>query len=93
MKIIQFDKMSSVSLKVAIKVITLSIFGLLIKLMIFALLSLAIFGRFDTFPGGEWVVKTENKDHLSPAEAKIGAELGKKIIFKVLLQKPSEKLF
>ena len=26
--------------------------------------------------GGGWVVKIENKDHLSPAEAVIGAELG-----------------
>ena len=46
--------------------------------MIFALLSPALFGHFDTFPGGGWVVKIKNKDHLSPAEAVIGAELGKK---------------
>ena len=44
--------------------------------MIFALLSPALFGHFDTFPGGGWVVKIKNKDHLSPAEAVIGAELG-----------------
>ena len=54
--------------------------GLLIKLMIFALLSLAIFGHFDTFPGGwwmgGWVLKIENKNNLSPAEAEIWAELG-----------------
>ena len=40
-----------------IEVITLLISGLLIKLMIFALLSLAIFGHFDTFSGwvGGWM--------------------------------------
>ena len=42
--------------------------------MIFALLSPALFGHFDTFPGGWGEIK--NKDHLSPAEAVIGAELG-----------------
>ena len=47
--------------------------------MLFALLSPALFGHFDTFPGGcvgGWVVKIKNKDHLSPAEAVIEAELG-----------------
>ena len=45
------------------------------ELIIFALLSLVIFDNFFTFLelGG---CKIRNKDHLSPAEAEIGAELG-----------------
>ena len=43
----------------------------------FVLIRLSIFGHFDTFPGvGGWG-KIEIKDHLSPAKAEIGAELGK----------------
>ena len=54
------------------------ILGLLNKLINFALLSLAEFDHFDTFPGwvGEWG-KIEIKDQLSPAEAEVSAELGK----------------
>ena len=60
-----------------IKFITLVIWGLLIDLINFALLSLAVFGHFDTFPDG-WVGggKIKNKDHLSLAEAYVEAELG-----------------
>ena len=60
------------------------ILGLLNKLINFALLSLAVFDQFDTFPGVDgwgWVGgwgKIKNKDPLSPAEAETGAELGKK---------------
>ena len=65
-KMEQFDETSSVALKVNVKLITLMILGLLIKLMIFALLGLAIFGHFDTFLGGgrrEWVgVGRANQD-------------------------------
>ena len=44
----------------------------------FVLQRLSIFGHFDTFSGVcEWG-KIENKDHLSPAKAEIGAELGNK---------------
>ena len=41
--------------------------------------SLAMFDHFHTFPGLGWVGwgKIEIKDHLSPAEADIRAELGK----------------
>ena len=52
-----------------------------------AFLQIANFGHFDTFPDG-WVVvcvvswvgggKIKIKDHLSPAEAEIMAELGNK---------------
>ena len=43
----------------------------------FAFLQIANFGHFDTFPDG-WVdgVKIKIKDHLSPAKAGVGAELG-----------------
>ena len=51
------------------------ILGLLYRLINFALLSLAELDQFDTFPGRG---KIEIKDHLSPAEAEIGAELGNK---------------
>ena len=52
--------------------------GLVINLINFAFLSLAVFGHFDTFPGGwvgglvgGWVggEKIKNKDELSLAEA------------------------
>ena len=47
------------------------------NLINFVLIRQSIFGHFDTFPGvGGWG-KIENKDHLSPAKAEIGAELGK----------------
>ena len=54
--------------------------GLLIELFNFALPSLAIMDHFLTFRGvcgwmGGWC-KIEIKDHLSPAEAELGAELG-----------------
>ena len=50
----------------------------------FALLSLAEYDHFDTFPGwvGGWLSgwgKIEIKDQLSPAETETGAELGKKL--------------
>ena len=53
-----------------IKFITMMIWGLLITLINFALLSLAVFGHFNTFPDG-WVggEKIKNKDQLSLAEA------------------------
>ena len=61
----------------------LDIRGLLIKLEYFTVLSLALFGYVDTFP--EWVggwkggqSKIKIKVQLSPAEAEIGTELGKK---------------
>ena len=57
------------------------ILGLLIKLMIFALLGLAIFGHFDTFPGVVgWVGEINNIDHLSPVETETRTELGKIIL-------------
>ena len=43
----------------------------------FALLCLAKFGHFDTFPG-RWVGQIKIEDHLSPAEAEVGAEIGNK---------------
>ena len=52
--------------------------GLVIKLEYFTILILALFGFIDTFPGGRvggWS-KIKIKDHLSPAETEIGAELG-----------------
>ena len=46
----------------------------------FALLCLAKFGHFDTFPG-RWVGQIKIKDHLSPAEAEVGAQFGiKKVV-------------
>ena len=43
----------------------------------FALINWVVLGTFTTILGG-WVVrKIKNKDQLSPAEAEIGAELGK----------------
>ena len=54
--------------------------SLLITWINFALVSLAVLGHFHTFPGVGWWEwgKIEIKDHLSPAEAEIGAELGNK---------------
>ena len=54
--------------------------GLVIKLEYFTILILALFGFIDTFPRwmGGWS-KIKIKDHLSPAEAEIRAELGKKV--------------
>ena len=47
-----------------------------IKLITFAVLNQAVFDHFGTFPVG-WVVGSiKIKDHLSPAEAEIRAELG-----------------
>ena len=64
------------------KVYSLMILGLRNKLINFALLSMAEFDHFDTFPGwvgvGGWG-KIEIKDQLSPAEAEIWAELGNKL--------------
>ena len=61
------------------KISTLMVWCLLIKLISFALLSLAILDQSGTFPGG-WVGQIKIKDQLSPVEAEIGAELGKKIL-------------
>ena len=77
MKTRKFDETSLVVLKVNTKFITLSILGLLIKLMIFALLGLAMFGHFDTFPGVvRYVGEINNIDHLSPVETETWTELG-----------------
>ena len=71
-------------LKVNIKFITFLIFGVLIKLMIFALLWLAIFGHFYTFPGVVgWVGESINIDHLSPLETETGTKLGNMSLFKL----------
>ena len=67
------------------KYIMLMSLCLLIGLFNFALLSLAIFNHFLTFPGlggGGWV-KIENKNHLSPAEAETGAKLGNRTKCKI----------
>ena len=74
-----FDETSSVVSKDNITFFTLLILGLLIKLMIFALLGLAMFGHFDTFPGVvRWVGEINNIDHLSPVETETRTELGNK---------------
>ena len=57
------------------KVINLMIWSLLVKLINFALISLAILSHFDTSTGG-WVGKSKNKDQLSPAKAETRTELG-----------------
>ena len=59
------------------KFIDLMIWGLLVVLINFALLSLSIYDHCLTFPVG-WVGVGQNKikDHLNLAEAKTGAELG-----------------
>ena len=62
--------------------------GLCVNLVHFALVNLVVLGAFTTilggwvggWVGGRVVRKIENKDYLSPAKAKIGAELGKNII-------------
>ena len=74
---LSYDETSSVALKVNIKLITLMIFGLLIKLMIFALLT--ILGHFETFPGGGgggWG-KSRLKTISVPVGIEIGTELAK----------------
>ena len=52
------------------------ILGLLFKLMIFALLGLAIFWHFDTFPGGGGWGKSRLKTISVPVGIEIGTELG-----------------
>ena len=52
------------------------ILGLLFKLMIFALLGLAIFWHFDTFPGGSGWGKSRLKTISVPVRIEIGTELG-----------------
>ena len=64
------------------------IWGVLINLINFALLTLAVWGHFDTFPDGwldGWLggEKVKNKDQLSLAGTEVEAELGNKyILFK-----------
>ena len=76
MKTLQFDETSSVAMEVNINFITLLILGQFIKVVIFALLVIAIFGHFDTFPG---VGEINNIDHLSPVETETRTELGKNL--------------
>ena len=57
------------------------IWGVLINLINFALLTLAVWGHFDTFPDGwldGWLggEKVKNKDQLSLAGTEVEAELG-----------------
>ena len=54
------------------------ILGLLFKLMIFALLGLAIFWHFDTFLGGAGWGKSRLNTISVPVGIEIGTELGKK---------------
>ena len=64
--------------------------GLVIKLEYFTILILALFGFIDTFTGG-WVggqSKIKIKDHLSPVEAEIRAELGNNYTKMNSLSKP-----
>ena len=65
-----------------IRFITLVIYDLLIIVINFTYLCLVIFCHFDTFLDGwvgGWVGSIKIKDHLSPVEIEIGAELGKKL--------------